>query len=220
MKIKCIIFDFDGVIKDSVDIKTKAFAEIFSKYGTSIVDKVLEHHNLNGGVSRFEKIKHYYKQYLKINLTKPQIEEIANTFSEIVLNKVVEAPFISGAKSFIKDNHNRYNMFISTGTPTNEIHQIIETNKINHYFIGVFGSPESKIDHLDLIINKWKLKKEEMIFIGDSITDKNASQHFGIEFIAVSNNIDGELINEKNQIINLLELKRMINSIEENSAAN
>ena len=65
MKIKCIIFDFDGVIKDSVDIKTNAFAEIFSKYGTSIVDKVLDHHKMNGGISRFEKIKHYYKQFLK-----------------------------------------------------------------------------------------------------------------------------------------------------------
>ena len=34
--IKSIIFDFDGVILDSTEIKTKAFAEIYKKHGILI----------------------------------------------------------------------------------------------------------------------------------------------------------------------------------------
>ena len=219
-KIKSIVFDFDGVIKESVDIKTKAFAHLYSKYGGKVLNNVLKHHLENGGISRYHKIKLYHKSFLNKELSNQELEEITNKFSEIVLNKVVEAPYISGAKSFIETNYKKYNMFISTGTPTNEIHEIIERNKINQFFKGVFGSPESKIDHLNQIINEWKINKEEMIFIGDSITDRNASNHFDIEFVAVNKNTDGELMNEKNQIRNLLGLEKMICFIEMNNESN
>ena len=36
---KLFIFDFDGVIVDSVDIKTEAFGEIYSNYGSFITEK-------------------------------------------------------------------------------------------------------------------------------------------------------------------------------------
>jgi phosphoglycolate phosphatase-like HAD superfamily hydrolase len=219
-KIKSIVFDFDGVIKESVDIKTKAFSDLYSQYGKRILNKVLNHHLQNGGVSRYNKIKFYHKNFLKIKLSDIELHKLTNQFSEIVLYKVIEAPFVNGAKSFIKNNCKKYTMFISTGTPTHEIHQIIKKNKIDHYFTAVFGSPESKIDHLNQIINKWKINKEEMVFIGDSITDRNASNHYGIKFIAVNNKSDGELINEKNRISDLSELKKMINSIDDNNETN
>mgnify|MGYP006077874289 FL=1 len=52
-KIKAIIFDYDGVIAESVNVKTEAFAELYKPYGTDIVQKVIKHHEANGGVSRF-----------------------------------------------------------------------------------------------------------------------------------------------------------------------
>ena len=54
------VFDFDGVLADSVNIKTLAFYELYKEYGDSISSKVVEHHEANGGVSRFEKIKLYH----------------------------------------------------------------------------------------------------------------------------------------------------------------
>ena len=55
--MKNIIYDFDGVICDSVNVKTEAFAKIYSEYGHSIVSKVVDYHNLHGGISRYEKIQ-------------------------------------------------------------------------------------------------------------------------------------------------------------------
>ena len=51
-----IFWDFDGVIKESVSIKTDAYIKIFEPYGKNIQDLVKNHHEINGGVSRFEKI--------------------------------------------------------------------------------------------------------------------------------------------------------------------
>ena len=57
--LKGIIFDFDGVIAESVQIKSDAFASLYEQYGDNIVKKVIEHHEANGGMSRFEKIRLY-----------------------------------------------------------------------------------------------------------------------------------------------------------------
>ena len=57
---KAIIFDFDGVIADTLQLKTDAFAELYSPFGDHIIKKVVSHHKMNLGVSRFEKIKFYH----------------------------------------------------------------------------------------------------------------------------------------------------------------
>ena len=66
--IEGVIFDFDGTIVDSVNIKTNAFAKIYEPFGKNIVKKVIKHHNENGGLSRFEKFKHYHKKYFLLFL--------------------------------------------------------------------------------------------------------------------------------------------------------
>ena len=59
-RIKAIIFDYDGVIAESVNVKTEAFAEMYKPYGESILKKVVSHHEANGGISRFEKFRIYH----------------------------------------------------------------------------------------------------------------------------------------------------------------
>lgn len=64
-----IFWDFDGVIKDSVSVKTLAFEKLFLPYGKKIAQKVKNHHEANGGVSRFEKIPLYlFKKLLSVSV--------------------------------------------------------------------------------------------------------------------------------------------------------
>ena len=65
---KNIFFDFDGVILDSVECKTRAFQKMYSKFGNDISEKVKKYHLDNGGISRYEKFKFWHKEFLNINL--------------------------------------------------------------------------------------------------------------------------------------------------------
>ena len=49
--IKAIIFDFDGVLVESAEIKTKAFEMLFSDYPDTI-DDIVQYHKKNMGISR------------------------------------------------------------------------------------------------------------------------------------------------------------------------
>ena len=58
-EIKAIIFDFDGTICDSLQVKAEAFGEVYSEYGEDISLKVIDHHNNNLGVPREIKFKYF-----------------------------------------------------------------------------------------------------------------------------------------------------------------
>ena len=80
---------------------------------------------------------------------------MANRFSELVVKKVVGAPFVPGALEFIQGNYKYYDLFISSGTPENELKEIMIQKKIYNYFISIFGSPDKKIKHVTTIKKRW-----------------------------------------------------------------
>lgn len=196
--LKAIIFDFDGVIVDSVGLKSEAFSEIYSKYGSVIKNKVVRHHESNGGISRFEKFKYYHKKFLNKNITSNELEKISNQFSELVVKKVEKADYVEGVINFIQSTLSNKMMFISTATPTEEIKQILIKRNINFFFTKVYGSPEKKESHIKKIMKKYDFKSDELLFIGDSKNDLDASKKMNLDFILVKNEYNVTL--QKNYI--------------------
>ena len=201
--LKGIIFDFDGVIAESVQIKTDAFARLYEQYGDKIVNKVIEHHESNGGMSRFEKIKLYHESFLNKAITNEEIGELTNQFSKLVVRKVIESPYVPGVFKYIQKCYEKYNLFISTGTPTNEMKQILIGRGIAEYFIEILGSPEKKCVHITKIISKYNYHPDELIFYGDANTDINAAKQASIPFVLIKNSFNEKLVKIfKGKIIN------------------
>ena len=200
--LKGIIFDFDGVIAESVQVKSDAFVALYSIYGKDIVRKVVEHHENNGGMSRFEKIKIYHESYLNKAITNKEIKELANKFSRLVVQKVIDSPYVLGALEYIQKHSTKYNLFISTGTPTNEMKQILVSKGIDKYFSEVYGSPDKKSAHILKIISKYNYHPNELIFYGDANTDIDAAEQASIPFVLIRNIYNTNMVKGfKGQII-------------------
>ena len=181
--IKNILFDFDGVICESVHIKTEAFYEMYLPYGEEIAQKVKEHHLANGGMSRFDKFRYYEETFLKKHLTKTREDELSAHFSQLVKEKVIGAPFVNGALEFLKEHAQHYRCFIVSATPMDEMIEIAKAKKIDHYFKKICGSPKNKIEWGAYILQTWQLKPEETLFIGDALSDYRAAQAHQMHFL-------------------------------------
>jgi len=211
--VNAIIFDFDGVVLESLNVKTNAFKKLYEPYGSDISKRVVEHHLENGGVSRFDKIKFYHNIFLGEDIDEKKIQKIAQKFSEMVVNEIMKVPFVDGAKQFIEDNYKRYLMFISSATPTNELNFICKQRKIAKYFQGIFGSPDSKSKHISSIITNYSLNNCEIVCIGDSSSDLDAANTHNLTFIARLSGVSNNLVNEKYTLSDLNKLGRIISII-------
>ena len=181
--IKTIILDFDGVVIESVDIKTKAFMEMF-KDSPQISALFLEYHLKNNGKSRFDKFEWLYKNILKRPLSEDEKTELGNKFSGLVFEQLIKCPYVEGAMEFLKELHNIYPIYLASVTPQEELRAIIEKRGLNEYFKDVVGTTEKKARLIEQIIKAEKNSPQDVLFVGDTMEDYVASRETGVRFIA------------------------------------
>ena len=141
-------------------------------------------------------------------IDKEEIEAMAEKFSNLVVDKVINAPYVPGVMNYINECFKKYTLFISTGTPTDEIKQILKGRDISKYFSEVYGSPERKTEHLRKIITKYGFNNDELLFYGDSSSDIMAAKNLSIPFILIKNSFNKNIAVsfEGKMIDNFLEL--------------
>ena len=141
---KVIIFDFDGTLIDSSEIKTRAFLKLFKDISKTKLKKILEYHLENEGLSRFIKFRFFYERILKIKYNDQIGEQLSKKFTDYVFNNIVRAPYISGADEFLKQNYKKLYLFLVSATPQVELVNILDKRNMKHYFREVHGHPKKK----------------------------------------------------------------------------
>jgi len=179
-----IVFDFDGVLVESLAIKGEAFAALYEDQPESIQLEITAYHNAHGGVTRYDKIRHFHKTYLGKNLSKAQIQDWADRFSKIVETKVIGAAEVKGAKDFLQSHADTYPMFVASATPQAELKRIVDSRGLSRFFKGVFGAPVSKGRHIRHVLDEYGFDANRVIMVGDAMSDYEAAMETGVKFIA------------------------------------
>jgi HAD superfamily hydrolase (TIGR01549 family) len=186
MKWQAVFWDFDGVVLDSVDVKTKAFSLMFRQYGPDIESAVREYHLSNGGISRFVKFRYFYNHLLNRSISEEELTVLSEQFSSLVYQEVLKAPFIPGAVETLNRLYNKgIPAFVVSGTPEEEVQKIVNARKLMHLFVEVHGSPREKSDIVIEILARNGYNPFECLFLGDSMNDYEAATKTGIDFIGI-----------------------------------
>ena len=197
--IKNIIFDFDGVIIDSMPIRDMGFREIFKKYKKHSIDKFLIYHNENGGLSRFVKIRYFFENIIEKSISEEEVLLLSKHFSEIMKKKLINKNYlINDSLVFIKENYKKYNFHIASGSENIELNYLCKKLDIEKYFLTISGSPTHKNQIVETILSNNSYQKDETILIGDSINDFQAAKKNKISFYGY-NNIE---LKDKDKYIN------------------
>lgn len=177
-----IFWDFDGVIKDSVDIKTYAYEMVFSSFGDAFTRRVKDHHERNSGVSRYEKIP-LYLGWAGEPATVEQVDTFCARFSEIAMEAVINSPWVPGVCEYIKKHFSRQYFVIVTATPQEEIEQIIAHLDITSCFQAVYGAPIKKADAIRSVLVKLDCAPDRALMIGDSEADLASAEANAVPFL-------------------------------------
>lgn len=182
--IAAVVFDFDGVILESADVKTHAFVELFAEHGPEVCDQVRAHHLANLGISRFTKFAWIYDNVLRRPLSDAESAELGEKFSALALDKVLAAPFVPGAQAALITLAERLPLFVASGTPQGELDLIVEGRGLRSHFREVHGTPREKPAILADVLVRHGLEPKRVLFVGDGMSDYKAAMAAGVEFLA------------------------------------
>ena len=101
----------------------------------------------------------------------------------------MKASYIYGAEEAIKNLYVLdYKLFVSSATPISELSKIINKMNISRYFDEVFGTPESKYNHVQKILRDCKCSPSEILYVGDSEIDRKTALLAGCHFLGIGSN--------------------------------
>jgi len=182
------VFDCDGVILDSNEIKTQAFRESLPEQPEDLVDELVSYHQATGGISRYVKLEYFFKNLkgeADDSKCRDLVEEALELFGTYCYESLVSCDEILGVRNTLTNlTAASIPMAVVSGAAEHELCRIFEVRGLSEYFEYVLGSPKTKIENM-----KW-LKEQGFlcgngVFFGDSRSDLDAAQYFGLEFVFV-----------------------------------
>ncbi|MDA9228124.1 HAD-IA family hydrolase [Flavobacteriales bacterium] len=186
--IKTVLWDFDGVILDSMKVRDWGFEEIFKDFDQELIDKLLAYHRINGGLSRYVKIRYFFEELLGQSITEERVLEYAQKFSTLMRKELTNSKnLITDTVNFIKNNHQNYNFHIVSGSDQEELRFLNKELRIDQYFISIHGSPTPKKQLVATLLKKHDYSLVRTCLIGDSINDYEAAIENDISFYAFNN---------------------------------
>lgn len=176
--IRAAVFDFDGVVLESADIKTRAFAALFDHD-----ERAVAHHLEFAGVSRYAKFRHITVEILGRPYDDAEERRLGDRFSELVLEEVLRCPFVPGARELLERRSTQARLFVASGTPQDELRDIVRARGLEPFFAAVYGTPDTKDVIAGRILADEGIAPHEAIFVGDAMTDLLGARAAGMPFV-------------------------------------
>jgi phosphoglycolate phosphatase-like HAD superfamily hydrolase len=181
--LRLLVLDFDGVVLESNDLKTEAFAAVFARFPEH-ADAMMAFHLAHVSESRYVKFRHLVFDRLRQAGNEELVSEIADAFSADMRARLQSCPFVAGAREFLERWHARVPLAVASMTPEPELLDVIASRGLARYFDHVFGCPPwSKVTAIREAVRRTGVTPEETLLIGDSTGDWNAAREVGVAFI-------------------------------------
>jgi 2-phosphoglycolate phosphatase len=183
-KYTTVIFDLDGTLLNS----TKDIVEA--------VNHTLSCFNLppreESDVMRFvgKGIKHFITEVLKENNV--PIEDAVSIQTNYYETKEIHSSLYPNTESLLKHLKTKnIKIFLVTNKPHQATLKVLDFFNISHYFNAIYGAdavlkPKPDPYSVDFISKEFNVDKNDMVFVGDSITDAETAQNAEIDFILMN----------------------------------
>jgi len=203
-KFKGLIWDLDGTIYDITAAIKKAVDDVIEKYDLSVnPNEVMEE-----VAHLIEEIQNYPVPKILLNsyeLLKVKFLEGITFFKKVRIAiflfnqfnkyKEAESTLFEGIEDLLRSLFNKkLNMAILTNNKSQYAEEVLEKFNLTKYFNTIIGfndvsevkpNPEGILK----ILNKWKIKSSEAIFIGDMTTDVDAGKAAQVKMICVASGL-------------------------------
>ncbi|OBS94231.1 haloacid dehalogenase [Vibrio tasmaniensis] len=177
------IFDCDGVILDSNELKIEAMKNTLTGLFPALypIEECVEYFRKNFGKSRFHHITHFLNAILTVPAEKKQELEqmILADFSKQCRALYLLADITPGFFDFLEQCQGR--KYVASGSEQGELRDVFTERGLDNYFDGIFGSPTPKAELIKQILETEQ--NINAVMFGDAESDMLSAQANQIDFV-------------------------------------
>lgn len=177
-----VIWDFDGVIVFSEELREGAFRYALRNYEANFVEQLISYHNINGGLSRYHKFDFFFNDIVKLSSPKSELNAALNDYAQFTRENAFKY-LIPNNEIITEIKTSSKVQYIASASDQKELQYFVHLLGISDHIVSSFGSPKNKVDNINEIISIEKCSLSDVVLIGDSINDYEAAQATGINFI-------------------------------------
>jgi len=184
---KTLVFDCDGVVLNSNQLKIQAYYDVAIKFGAnkSQAQALVDHHVKLGGISRYPKFEYFLREIMQQAVTEQAMQDLLESFTVEVKRLLTDCE-ISPYLADLRNNNMYAKWMIISGGDQLELRDIFQQRGIDKLFGGgIFGSPDNKDAILARELEAGNIV-QPALFIGDSRYDHQASTNAGLDFVFLS----------------------------------
>jgi phosphoglycolate phosphatase-like HAD superfamily hydrolase len=178
----CVFLDCDGVVFDSNGFKLEALRQTLAGYPPAAVARMEHYWSANGGVSRYRKLAHFFREIWPVPDPEAEVRLAAERFGRLSRRFFDGVAPIPGALALARDA-GRERCFVVSGADGAEVRDVFAAQGISGLFAEVHGSPITKREHLERILGERGCPAERALFVGDGGGDYEACRALGLPFI-------------------------------------
>ncbi len=183
--VKCVVFDFDGTLVKSNEIKRRTFYEVTKNLVDAdiLLDKILSYPDSGDRYDIFDTLIIELKLDREVFVS---ASKLSDSYTKICEYEISRAPEIKGVVKTIKELRSLgVKVFISSATPEITLQKIIDMRGWKEMIDMALGSPDSKTDHLQTILTENKYSISEVVYVGDSEIDRDSALLVGCRFVGI-----------------------------------
>jgi HAD superfamily hydrolase (TIGR01549 family) len=186
-KLPCssIIFDCDGVIFDSNELKVEAFRNTLSSYPANNVEAFISYHKKNAGVSRYVKFRAFLTEFIHQPFDANEYEKLLAVYGEECQRLYQNASLTPSCKTTLETLSTVIPLYVASGSDELELQAIFKQRNLIPYFRKIFGSPKTKMECVQAALDDLGTNKA-VVMVGDAKSDWQAAQKNNIQFIFMS----------------------------------
>lgn len=175
------VFDCDGIIFDSNSLKVEAYRVSLRELGVppAAIERYVELHLADVSVSRYVKFDKFFTTIYPVKDKESYIQKACDGYGRGCLELYAK---LTPRPEALRLASSLAHTFVISGSAQDELRFVFKSHGISKHFNQIYGSPTTKVVHLEGIIKESGVEPDKILFIGDGYTDFKTSRHHGCHF--------------------------------------
>jgi len=199
-RARALVFDFDGTLVRSNEIKWRAFELTFGEFPERM-DKIRAYCRDHHHTPRDVKFRHVWESVLGLVYTPEVTARLHARFDAATTLQIIAAPAVEGAERFLAEARPGLLTALLSSTPQPVLERIVLARGWRERFDAIQGAPVDKAAWLEGYRLQHRLGPGDVLMFGDSVEDAAAARAAGCQFVAI-----GDVTGARRAIRNFEEL--------------